>query len=104
MDTFDTITLGVFLLFQLPVAARLTFWKQNGQLLSLRVILCPVLLEAIALLSLSTWHHWNAPHRRAYQFLLIMSSMVVSVGQFAIHYHEQKQKATQKKAKGISRR
>ena len=103
MDTFDTITLSVFLLFQLPLAAPLTFWKRDGQLLSLRVILCPFLLCAIATLSLSTWHHWNAPHRRLYQLLLIMSSLAVSIGQFAMHYHEQK-KAAQKKAEGISRR
>jgi len=100
MDTFDSVALSVFLLLLSAVAARLTFWKAGRQLLSLRVILCPVLLCAIATLLLSTWHHWNAPHRRVYQLLLIVSSMVVNVGQFAMHYHEQ-MKAAQKKAEGI---
>ena len=104
MDTFDTVLLGVFLLVVFATAARLTFWKQKNQLLSLRETICPDLLFAIALLSLSSWHHWNAPHRRAYQFALCMSGLVVSTGQLAMHYYEQRQKATQKKAEGISRR
>jgi hypothetical protein len=86
MDTFDIITLGVFLLVLFLVAARMTFWKQKGQVLSLRETVCPVLLCAIAVLSLSVWHHWNAPHRRAHQFLLGISSLVVSTAQFAMLY------------------
>ena len=89
MDTFDTVTLSVFLLFQLPLAARLTFWKRDGQLLSLRVILCPFLLCAIATLSLSTMHHWNAPHRRLYQLLLGISGMAVSVWQIGMMFWRQ---------------
>ena len=103
MDTFDTITLSVFLLVLFVTAARMTFWKRNGRLLSLRETICPDLLFAIAMLSLSSWHHWNAPHRRAYQFVLCMSGLVVSIGQFAMHYHEQRQKAKTKKAEDISR-
>ena len=91
MDTFNTVTLGVFLLFLFPTVARLTFWKQKNQLLSLREIVCPELLFAIAMLSLSSLHHWNAPHRRAYQFLLVMSGLVVSIGQLAMHYYEKRQ-------------
>ncbi len=104
MDTFDTITLTVFLLLLLAVAARLTFWKAVGRLLSLRETVCPVLLVAIALLSLSANHHWNAPHRRLYQFLLVMSGLVISVWQLVTNLQRRRQEAWLKKAKGIYRR
>ena len=104
MDTFDSVTLSVFLLLLSAVAARLTFWKAGGQLLSLRVMLCPVLLVAFALLSLSAHHHWNAPHRRAYQFLLAISGLAVSAWQIAMIFRRPGQAAGVKKAKGIYRR
>ena len=97
MDTFDTIDAGVFLLVILLIAARLTFWKRKEKLLTLRTVFGPFLLCAISVLDFSAWHHWNAPHRRTYQFILACSTMAVGCGQLALTLHSQKREADRKK-------
>jgi hypothetical protein len=102
MDTFDTINLSVFLVILLPFIVRMTFWKQGGQRVSLQMGLPFVLLWTIGALSLSANHHWNAPHRRIYQFSLAMSAFGVSFWQLAVTLQKQRQKASLKKVKSKS--
>ena len=97
MDTFDIVAAGVFLLLMLLVTARLNFWKQGGELLTLRVVLAPILLCAIATLDFSAWHHWNAPHRRQYQGILSLSAVAVSFGQIILTLYTQRREAARKK-------
>ena len=85
VDTFDTLTLGAFVLLLLPVTARLTIWKQNGQLLRVWPTLIPIVLSAIAALTLCTVHHWNAPQRRVYQYVLGVSSVLASLAILAVN-------------------
>lgn len=97
MDTFDTITACAFLLVTLPLVARLTFWKRQGERLPPEQNLTNLLLWALAVLNLSAVHHWNAPHRRTYQFALIISAAVVSAGKLAASLYTMRQEAIRKK-------
>ena len=88
MDTFDTLTLSVFVLLLLPLVARCTIWKQKGQPLRVWSAAIILLMIAIPILTLSTVHHWNAPHRRVYQFILAMSGILVSLASLTVHSWE----------------
>ena len=104
MDTFDSINLGVFVLIQLLLVARMTFWKRNGQLLGFRVGVCNVLIVAIPCLNFSLWHHWSMPHRRLYQFILESIEGLVCFWKLAQHQLEGWQKAKETQAQKAGRR
>ncbi len=104
MDTFDSINLGVFVLIQLLLVARMTFWKRNGQLLGFWVRIPDFLLSAIACLSLSLWHHWNMPHRHDYEIALAFAALLVSYWGPAARSWEQRRQAKEKQAQKAGRR
>ena len=104
MDTFDSINLGVFVLIQLLLVARMTFWKRDGQLLGFWVGVRNVLIVAIPCLNSSLWHHWNMPHRRRDQFILETCGLLVCFWTLAQRQLEERQKIQEKQAQKAGRR
>ena len=104
MDTFDSINLGVFVLIQLLLLARMTFWKRNGPLLGFWNSLPAILLCLFGCLDFLLWHHWAMPHRRRYQFILYSSVILVSVWRLVQRQLIERQKDKERQAQKAGRR
>ena len=104
MDTFDSINLGVFVLIQFLLLARMTFWKRHGQLIGSETRIADFLLSAIACLSLSLWHHWTIPHHHDYEIALASAAVLVSYCRPAERQLKERQKAKEKQAQTAGRR
>jgi hypothetical protein len=103
MDLSDTINLAVSVLLVAWVVARRPFWKQTKQPADRGVSFGDILLLVIAMLSLSVVHHWNAPHRHIYQYILAGSAFIVSTWKLAVSLHGEWQASKQRQTRKIDR-